>query len=139
MWYIKAGVYIYIYIFAGCMWYVELRLAPLIYVKAGVYIYIFAGCIWYIKAGIYIFAGCMWYVELRLAPLISMIPDKCRLMEFLLLRRDSKMVILTVCKQILMPATQAKLTTIARVFNMLNKVYFNYLEAEVQSMVSPTW
>ena len=80
--------------------------------------------------------GCMWYVQLRLSPLILMIPDKCLLVEFLLLRRDSKMVLLSVCKQILMPETQAKLTTISRVFNMLNKVYFNYLEAEVQAMVS---
>ncbi|KAK2168546.1 hypothetical protein LSH36_16g11043 [Paralvinella palmiformis] len=80
--------------------------------------------------------GCMWYVQLRLSPLILMIPDKCLLVEFLLLRRDSKMVLLSVCKQILMPETQAKLTTISRVFNMLNKVYFNYLEAEVQAMAA---
>ena len=38
--YIPCRLYV-VCIFIDCMWYVELRLAPLVYVKAGVYIYIY--------------------------------------------------------------------------------------------------
>ncbi|ELU04563.1 hypothetical protein CAPTEDRAFT_178501 [Capitella teleta] len=76
----------------------------------------------------------MWYVQLCLDPLISMIPDKCRLMDFLLQRRDSKPVILTVCKQMLTPGSQASLTSIAMTFNKLNRVYWNHLDAEIQAL-----
>ena len=61
---------------------------------------------------------------------------QCKLVDFLLLRKDSKMVILTVCKQMLTPGHQASLATIARIFDKLNKVYKGYLESEVQSQVS---
>ncbi|XP_019639052.1 PREDICTED: uncharacterized protein C18orf8-like [Branchiostoma belcheri] len=74
--------------------------------------------------------GCLWTVCLKLEPLVTMIPDKCRLMDFLLLRRDCKMVILSVCKQMLTPGRQCNLPTIASIFDKLNRVYRSYLEEE---------
>ncbi|XP_052074242.1 regulator of MON1-CCZ1 complex-like [Mytilus californianus] len=75
--------------------------------------------------------GCLWYVELKLEPLVTMIPDKSRLMKLLLLRKDSKAVILSVCREMLKPGQQADLSTIARILDMLNKVYQQHLEKEV--------
>jgi hypothetical protein len=43
--------------------------------------------------------GCLWQVSVELEPLVTMMPDKARLVDFLLLRQDSKNVILSVCKQ----------------------------------------
>ncbi|XP_070554837.1 regulator of MON1-CCZ1 complex-like isoform X2 [Ptychodera flava] len=76
--------------------------------------------------------GCMWHVLLRLEPMITMIPDKCRLIDFLLLRSECKMVILSVCKQALVPGHQCNLSTISAIFDKLNQVYRNYLEQESQ-------
>ncbi|VDI81349.1 Hypothetical predicted protein [Mytilus galloprovincialis] len=60
-----------------------------------------------------------------------MIPDKSRLMKLLLLRKDSKSVILSVCREMLKPGQQADLSTIAKILDMLNKVYQQHLEKEV--------
>lgn len=57
-------------------------------------------------------------------------------MKFLLLRQDSKSVILKVCRQMLLPGQQANLSVIAKVLDMLNKVYQRHLEKEVQVLVS---
>ncbi|XP_077990884.1 regulator of MON1-CCZ1 complex-like [Glandiceps talaboti] len=77
--------------------------------------------------------GCLWHVHLKLEPLVTMIPDKTRLIDFLLLRSECKMVILSVCKQALVPGHQCNLTTISMVFDKLNQVYRNYLEMESQA------
>ncbi|XP_071807803.1 regulator of MON1-CCZ1 complex-like isoform X2 [Asterias amurensis] len=77
--------------------------------------------------------GCLWHVHLRLEPLVTMIPDKCRLIDFLLLRRESKKVILSVCKQVLLPGQQCSLSIIARMFDKLNQVYRTFLEEEQSS------
>ncbi|XP_071965710.1 regulator of MON1-CCZ1 complex-like [Antedon mediterranea] len=74
--------------------------------------------------------GCLWHVCLKLEPLVTMIPDKCRLIDFLLLRTECKSVILRVCRQALVPGQQCNLATIARIFDKLNQVYRNYLELE---------
>ncbi|CAH1776277.1 unnamed protein product, partial [Owenia fusiformis] len=83
--------------------------------------------------------GCLWYVQLKLEPLVTMIPDKCKLIDLLLLRRDCKMVILTVCKQMLTPGTQTNLSTIARIFDKLNKVYRQFLDIESQNQQMETF
>lgn len=57
-------------------------------------------------------------------------------MKFLLLRQESKPVILKVCRQMLLPGQQANLSVIAKVLDMLNKVYQKYLDKEVQLLVS---
>lgn len=57
-------------------------------------------------------------------------------MDFLLVRREAKKVMLTVCRQMLTPGQQAPLDTIARVFNKLNHIYFSYHQAEAHAAVS---
>ncbi|XP_032220481.2 regulator of MON1-CCZ1 complex isoform X2 [Nematostella vectensis] len=74
--------------------------------------------------------GCLWEVMLKLEPLVTMIQDKGILIDFLLLRKDSKMVILAVFKQALIPGRQANLTVIAKMFDKVNSVYRAVLEAE---------
>lgn len=78
--------------------------------------------------------GCLWYVELKMEPLVTMIPDKCRLIKFLLQRQNSKGVILSVCKHMLLPGEQSNLMVIARIFDMLNQGYMQFLDAEVQAL-----
>lgn len=51
-------------------------------------------------------------------------------MDFLLHRTDCKMVILSVCSQMLVGGDKEKLPIVATVFDKLNKVYKEYLEAE---------
>lgn len=57
-------------------------------------------------------------------------------MKLLLLRKDSKSVILSVCREMLKPGQQADLSTIAKILDMLNKVYQQHLEKEVLILVS---
>ncbi|XP_072169899.1 regulator of MON1-CCZ1 complex-like [Diadema setosum] len=71
--------------------------------------------------------GCLWHISLRLDALVPMIPDKCRLIDFLLLRKDSKKVILNVLQTALVPGQHCPLSTIAKIFNKLNEVYRAYL------------
>ncbi|KAK3612274.1 hypothetical protein CHS0354_010985 [Potamilus streckersoni] len=80
--------------------------------------------------------GCLWYVELKLEVLVNMIPDKCKLIKFLLQRGNSKSVILSVCRHMLLPGQQAPLMVISRVYDMLNKVYKLFLDSEVQALAS---
>lgn len=75
--------------------------------------------------------GCSWYVELKLEPIVTMIPDKHVLAKFLLARDDSKRVILNVCRSMLSSESQATLSTISKVLDMLNKVYQDYLNSEI--------
>ncbi|CAI9721715.1 Regulator of MON1-CCZ1 complex [Octopus vulgaris] len=79
--------------------------------------------------------GSLWTVQLCLEPLVEMIPNKLKLIEFLVLRKDSKLVLLSVCRQMLIPGHQATLVTIAQIYDMLNDVYKNYQEAETQYLV----
>ncbi|XP_046571702.1 LOW QUALITY PROTEIN: regulator of MON1-CCZ1 complex-like [Haliotis rubra] len=78
--------------------------------------------------------GCLWYIKLHLEPLVTMLPDKCKLIQFLLCRQESKMVILSVCRQMLVPGQQANLHTISQVYDMLNQVYKAYRDVESQAM-----
>lgn len=74
--------------------------------------------------------GYLWYLEVRLPPTVNLLQDKGKLMDFLLRRRDCKRVILTVCTQILESADRGSLPVVATVFDKLNQVYKEYLEAE---------
>jgi len=77
--------------------------------------------------------GCLWYLSLKLEPVIHLIKSKSRLIDFLLLRRDSKMTILTVCKQLLGPSTSpAPLPVVAKIFDRLNECYRVHVEQEQQ-------
>lgn len=82
--------------------------------------------------------GCLWQVMIKLEPLAVMITDKSLLVDFLLLRRESKMVILTVFKQALTPGRQCSLPVLARMFDKMNSAYRSYSqELEQASQQSP--
>uniref|UniRef100_A0AAY4AUN9 Mic1 domain-containing protein n=1 Tax=Denticeps clupeoides TaxID=299321 RepID=A0AAY4AUN9_9TELE len=72
----------------------------------------------------------LWYLQVRLQPTLNLLPDKGKLMDFLLRRRDCKMVILSVCSQMLVGDEKDSLPVVATVFDKLNQVYKDYLDAE---------
>ncbi|KAG8442188.1 hypothetical protein GDO86_011112 [Hymenochirus boettgeri] len=74
--------------------------------------------------------GYLWYLRIKLQPIVHLLPDKGRLMDFLLQRKDCKSVILSVCSQMLAESNRAPLPVIATVFDKLNCEYKKYLEAE---------
>ncbi|XP_024248377.1 regulator of MON1-CCZ1 complex isoform X1 [Oncorhynchus tshawytscha] len=74
--------------------------------------------------------GYLWYLQVKLPPTVNLLQDKGKLMDFLLRRRDCKMVILSVCTQMLNGGDKGGLPVVATVFDKLNQVYKEYLEAE---------
>ncbi|KAJ8279328.1 hypothetical protein COCON_G00063940 [Conger conger] len=74
--------------------------------------------------------GYLWYLQMKLQPAVNLFQDKGKLMDFLLHRRDCKMVILSVCSQMLDGGEKGSLPVVATVFDKLNQVYKEYLEAE---------
>ncbi|MEE6464226.1 hypothetical protein FKM82_006215 [Ascaphus truei] len=74
--------------------------------------------------------GYLWYIRIKLQPIVHLLPDKGKLMDFLLQRRDCKLVILSVCSQMLTETERASLPVIATVFDKLNSEYKKYLNAE---------
>ncbi|XP_077916633.1 regulator of MON1-CCZ1 complex isoform X3 [Halichoerus grypus] len=75
-------------------------------------------------------AGYLWNLQVKLQPIVNLLPDKGRLMDFLLQRKECKMVILSVCSQMLSESDRATLPVIATVFDKLNHEYKKYLDAE---------
>ncbi|XP_028924175.1 regulator of MON1-CCZ1 complex isoform X1 [Ornithorhynchus anatinus] len=74
--------------------------------------------------------GYLWNLQVKLAPVVALLPDKGRLVDFLLQRKDCKPVILAVCSQMLSVSDRGTLPVIATVFDKLNSEYKKYLEAE---------
>ncbi|XP_006903114.1 PREDICTED: uncharacterized protein C18orf8 homolog isoform X3 [Elephantulus edwardii] len=74
--------------------------------------------------------GYLWNLQVKLQPIVNLLPDKGRLMDFLLQRKECKMVILSVCFQMLGESDRATLPVIATVFDKLNHEYKKYLDAE---------
>ncbi|XP_072460492.1 regulator of MON1-CCZ1 complex isoform X3 [Notamacropus eugenii] len=74
--------------------------------------------------------GYLWTLQVKLQPVVNLLLDKGRLMDFLLQRKDCKMVILSVCSQMLSESDRGILPVIATVFDKLNHEYKKYLEAE---------
>ncbi|XP_044279950.1 regulator of MON1-CCZ1 complex isoform X3 [Varanus komodoensis] len=74
--------------------------------------------------------GYLWNLQVKLEPIVKLLPDKGKLMDFLLQRKDCKMVILSVCSQMLSEPERGSLSMIATVFDKLNNEYKKYLEAE---------
>ncbi|MGH0137992.1 UNVERIFIED_CONTAM: hypothetical protein FKN15_065323 [Acipenser sinensis] len=72
----------------------------------------------------------LWYLQVKLQPVVNLMKDKGKLIDFLLQRRDCKMVIVSVCFQMLNGPDKSNLSVIATVFDKLNQVYKEYLEAE---------
>ncbi|KAF5919216.1 hypothetical protein HPG69_003856 [Diceros bicornis minor] len=75
-------------------------------------------------------AGYLWNLQVKLQPIVNLLPDKGRLMDFLLQRKECKMVILSVCSQMLSESDRATLPVVATVFDKLNHEYKKYLDAE---------
>uniref|UniRef100_A0A8B9U8B6 Mic1 domain-containing protein n=1 Tax=Anas zonorhyncha TaxID=75864 RepID=A0A8B9U8B6_9AVES len=71
----------------------------------------------------------LWNLQVKLEPVVNLLLDKGRLMDFLLQRKECKMVILAVCSQSNEPE-RGSLPVIATVFDKLNHEYKKYLEAE---------
>jgi hypothetical protein len=74
--------------------------------------------------------GYLWNLQVKLQPIVNLLPDKGRLMDFLLQRKECKMVILSVCSHMLRESDRATLPVIATVFDKLNQEYKKYLDAE---------
>ncbi|XP_029446993.1 regulator of MON1-CCZ1 complex [Rhinatrema bivittatum] len=74
--------------------------------------------------------GYLWYLQVKLEPVVNLLPDKGRLMDFLLQRKECKAVILSVCSQMLSESDRGSLSVIATVFDKLNSEYKKYLDAE---------
>uniref|UniRef100_A0A3B3TGX0 Regulator of MON1-CCZ1 n=1 Tax=Paramormyrops kingsleyae TaxID=1676925 RepID=A0A3B3TGX0_9TELE len=74
--------------------------------------------------------GYLWHLQVKLQPVVNLLQDKGKLMDFLLRRRDCKMVILSVCSQMLIKGDKGNLPVVATVFDKLSQVYKEYLEAE---------
>ncbi|XP_072901556.1 regulator of MON1-CCZ1 complex isoform X1 [Hemitrygon akajei] len=74
--------------------------------------------------------GYLWCLQIKLQPIVHMLQDRGRLMDFLLQRKDCKMVILSVCSEMLTVEKRGSLPVIATVFDKLNQVYKDYLEAD---------
>ncbi|CAI9164571.1 unnamed protein product [Rangifer tarandus platyrhynchus] len=75
-------------------------------------------------------AGYLWNLQVKLQPIVNLLPDKGRLVDFLLQRKECKVVILSVCSQMLTESDRATLPVIATVFDKLNQEYKKYLDAE---------
>lgn len=74
--------------------------------------------------------GYLWNLQVKLQPIVNLLPDKGRLMDFLLQRKECKVVVLSVCSQMLSESDRATLPVIATVFDKLNHEYKKYLDAE---------
>ncbi|XP_040840736.1 regulator of MON1-CCZ1 complex isoform X2 [Ochotona curzoniae] len=74
--------------------------------------------------------GYLWNLQVKLQPIVNLLPDKGRLMDFLLQRKECKAVILSVCSQMLGQSDRASLPVIATVFDKLNHEYKKYLDTE---------
>ncbi|KAB0407038.1 hypothetical protein E2I00_006133 [Balaenoptera physalus] len=72
----------------------------------------------------------LWNLQVKLQPIVNLLPDKGRLTDFLLQRRECKTVVLSVCSQMLTESDRATLPVIATVFDKLNQEYKKYLDAE---------
>uniref|UniRef100_A0AC11CTG7 Uncharacterized protein n=1 Tax=Ovis aries TaxID=9940 RepID=A0AC11CTG7_SHEEP len=74
--------------------------------------------------------GYLCNLQVKLQPIVNLLPDKGRLMDFLLQRKECKMVILSVCSQMLTESDRASLPVIATIFDKLNQEYKKYPDAE---------
>lgn len=74
--------------------------------------------------------GCLWYVILNNEPITDIISDKSLLIDFLLLRCNSKPIILRVCHDGVSPSSQLPLPTISKIFDKLNIIYKQYSDMQ---------
>nr|CAD7438832.1 unnamed protein product [Timema bartmani] len=99
------------------------------------------GCLWWVRLSKLISklpkAKQNLYMELNLKTLVSLIQDKCLLVDCLMQRKNAKQVVIQVLQDILEPTEQnrAYLVVVAELFDHLNDVYRSFLEVEMQSQM----
>lgn len=69
------------------------------------------------------FSGYLWYLQVKLPPTVNLLQDKGKLMDFLLRRRDCKMVILSVCSQSKYGCMLYKYTSPNKCASLKNVIY----------------
>lgn len=69
-------------------------------------------------------SGFLWYIQVKLPPTVHLLQDKGKLMDFLLRRRDCKMVILSVCAQSASMATKCEFTVMRQDRAELGLLFF---------------
>lgn len=67
--------------------------------------------------------GVIWRIVLNLDSMSNMIPEKPALIQFLLMRKMGKGVILSVCRECLEPGRQAKLSVLGGMLDQINLAY----------------
>lgn len=86
--------------------------------------------------------GCLWTVEINLEALCKMVPDRVRLVEFLLQRTKGKPYLIQVIQEMVtMKGGDYKptiLPIIEAVFDRLNAVYKSWANMELQSQTAST-
>jgi len=80
--------------------------------------------------------GCLWTLELKLAPILCLMPDKIRLVEFLLQRSSGKKYMIQMLQSTILSAESPDLALIANIFDKLNDNYKSFVNVEVQSQVT---
>ncbi|CAH6777968.1 Rmc1 [Phodopus roborovskii] len=75
--------------------------------------------------------GYLWNLQVKLQPIVNLLPDKGRLMDFLLQRKGARRLsCLSVHRVMLTESDRATLPVVATVFDKLNHEYKKYLDAE---------
>ncbi|KAM9331635.1 LOW QUALITY PROTEIN: regulator of MON1-CCZ1 complex [Pholidichthys leucotaenia] len=74
--------------------------------------------------------GYLWYLQVKAPPQSTCLQDKGKLMDFPVDEEDCKMVILSVCSQLLEEEQKGSLPVVATVFDKLNQVYYKDYHAE---------
>ena len=67
--------------------------------------------------------GVIWQLVLDLDAVSNMMTDKCKLLQFLLMREFGKDVILSVCRECLEPGRQVNLGVLGGMFDQMNLAY----------------
>ncbi|XP_039284378.1 regulator of MON1-CCZ1 complex-like [Nilaparvata lugens] len=85
--------------------------------------------------------GCLWHIQVLLEPFLELITDKCWLLNFLMLRSNSKEIIMKVIKSVIddMTINGNALQLLGSLFDQVNAVYRRVLEVRLmKQMGSPT-
>ncbi|ODM97394.1 hypothetical protein Ocin01_09287 [Orchesella cincta] len=80
--------------------------------------------------------GCLWFLQLKLAPIQNLMPDKIRLVEFLLQRSNGKRQLLQLLQNTILSPTFPELDLVGGVLDKLNENYQSFLDVEMQNQMS---
>lgn len=80
--------------------------------------------------------GCLWFLQLKLGSIQNLMPDKIRLVEFLLQRTQGKRQLLQLLQHTVLSPRSTDLDLVEGVFDKLNENYQSFLDVEMQNQVS---